>query len=65
MWNWNRKEGRGYGFVKDGDGYEFYMSSSRLLFDGRDLQKGMAVRFEVELVEERGKCNAAVDVVLN
>jgi hypothetical protein len=41
------------------------MSSSRLLFDGRDIQEGMEVRFKVEMVEERGKRNAAVDVVLN
>ena len=58
-------EERGFGFVKDADGCEFYVSSSRLLFDGRDLQKGMTVRFEVELVEERGKRNAAVNMALN
>ena len=40
------------------------MSISRLLFDGRDLQKGTAVRFEVDLVEECGKYNAAVNMVL-
>ena len=58
-------EQRGFGFVKDVDGCEFYVSSSRLLFDGRDLQKGMTVRFEVELVEERGNRNATVNVALN
>ena len=64
-WSWIRKEERGFGFVQGGDGREYYVSSARLLFDGRDLQKGMSVRFEVKLVEESGKRNAAVNVVLS
>ena len=51
--------------MKHVDGCEFYVSSSRLLFDDRDLQKGMAVSFGVELVEEFGKRNVAVNVALN
>ena len=64
-WSWIGKEERGFGFVQGSDGREYYVNSARLLFDGRDLQKGMSVRFEVKMVEERDKRNAAVNVVLS
>ena len=63
-WSWIGKEERGFGFVQGSDGREYYVSSARLLFDGRDLQKGMSVRFEVKLVEDSGKRNGAVNVVV-
>jgi len=65
MWKWTKERNEGFGFAKTSDGVEFFMHSSKLKFDGRDLIQGATVKFEVRMNEKQGKHDEAINVILN
>jgi cold shock CspA family protein len=64
-WQWLKEKDAGFGFVKNSDGVDFFMHSSRLKFDGRDLGEGATVKFEIKLNAKQGQLDYAINAVLN
>ena len=59
------RKNEGFGIAGTSEGVEFYVHSSKLCFDGRDLLEGATVKFEVRTNGRQDLCDKAIKVELN